>query len=186
MIEPRSATLKQPLGCTLRRCGARRARSVTTSRTGQTQLGASKSAHQQPCSQCGAGYIYSSPRHCSNGPHRSRWRRSTCRSSAPNAAAARWLQGRSPETSVRAVYAGACGYYCRLREPKVVVAVVARAPDGKVLLAKRAIEQRLGTWGIPRRFMELRRNDAGSGRAGSVRGDGRRPQSVGDGPARSL
>ena len=37
----------------------------------------------------------------------------------------------------------------------MVVAVVARAPDGKVLLAKRAIEPRLGTWGIPQGFMEL-------------------------------
>ena len=49
---------------------------------------------------------------------------------------------------------GACGYVA-YENPKVVVAVVARAPDGKVLLAKRAIEPRLGTWGVPQGFMEL-------------------------------
>jgi len=38
--------------------------------------------------------------------------------------------------------------------PKVVVACVVRTEDGRTLLAKRAIEPRKGTWGIPQGYME--------------------------------
>ena len=63
--------------------------------------------------------------------------------------AARTPPRRAPASRVRRVRLR------RLREPESGRAVVARAPDGKVLLAKRAIEPRLGTWGIPQGFMEL-------------------------------
>ena len=38
--------------------------------------------------------------------------------------------------------------------PKVVVACVVLTDDGRCLLAKRAIEPRLGTWGFPQGYME--------------------------------
>ena len=67
----------------------------------------------------------------------------------------RTMAARTPPGNERPrALCGACGYIA-YENPKVVVAVVARAPDGKVLLAKRAIEPRLGTWGIPQGFMEL-------------------------------
>ena len=51
----------------------------------------------------------------------------------------------------------ACCDHCgriEYQNPKIVASCVVRCPQGKVLLAKRAIEPRRGTWGIPQGFME--------------------------------
>lgn len=57
-----------------------------------------------------------------------------------------------------------CGFI-RYVNPLVVVGVVAAAPDGRVLLCKRAIAPRSGCWTIPGGFMECGESmDAGAAR----------------------
>lgn len=46
-----------------------------------------------------------------------------------------------------------CGFVNYVN-PKIVAGVVASAPDGRVLLARRAIEPRRGFWTVPAGFME--------------------------------
>lgn len=46
-----------------------------------------------------------------------------------------------------------CGYIV-YQNPKVVVSCVVTTDDDRILLAKRAIEPRKGTWGIPQGYME--------------------------------
>lgn len=48
----------------------------------------------------------------------------------------------------------ACGHI-QYRNPKVIVGVVPEAPDGRILMCRRAIEPRLGLWTFPAGFMEL-------------------------------
>ncbi len=47
-----------------------------------------------------------------------------------------------------------CGFI-DYQNPKIVAGVVAAAPDGRILLCKRAIEPRRGYWTLPAGFMEL-------------------------------
>lgn len=48
----------------------------------------------------------------------------------------------------------ACGHI-QYRNPKVIVGVVPEAPDGRILMCRRAIQPRLGLWTFPAGFMEL-------------------------------
>jgi ADP-ribose pyrophosphatase YjhB (NUDIX family) len=49
---------------------------------------------------------------------------------------------------------GACGTV-HYENPKVIVGSVCTAPDGRVLVCRRAIEPRAGFWTIPAGFLEL-------------------------------
>ncbi len=47
-----------------------------------------------------------------------------------------------------------CGYIA-YENPRIVVGVVARAEDERILLCRRAIEPRIGYWTLPAGYMEL-------------------------------
>ena len=47
-----------------------------------------------------------------------------------------------------------CGYVA-YENPKIVTGVVAVAPDGRILLCRRAIEPRSGFWTLPAGYMEM-------------------------------
>ena len=47
-----------------------------------------------------------------------------------------------------------CGYVA-YENPKIVTGSVATAPDGRILLCKRAIEPRKGYWTLPAGYMEM-------------------------------
>jgi ADP-ribose pyrophosphatase YjhB (NUDIX family) len=47
-----------------------------------------------------------------------------------------------------------CGFV-DYQNPKIVTGSVATAPDGRILLCRRAIEPRLGFWTLPAGYMEL-------------------------------
>ena len=60
----------------------------------------------------------------------------------------------------------ACGNVHYLN-PKVIVGVIPEAPDGRILLARRNIEPRLGFWTFPSGFMEMGETSAdGAAREG--------------------
>ena len=68
----------------------------------------------------------------------------------PQSFARRTLPGDDHERSV----CDRCGYVA-YENPKVVAGSVASAPDGRLLLARRAIEPRDGYWTLPAGYMEM-------------------------------